>query len=191
MVAERIKRLMLLIVVLVPIVFGGLATFEHYEIAYWQKSFRLKTDEYYKHLEDCKSVEIHQLTTCDWGIEIRKEGVEISREALSSHGEKFQLYSDVAIYVPLATLALYFAVMWIWFGKVPNFKEHNINLTEIKQAAYKHRVTLGYCALAVVGLFVSMAFWENKYVQNMAIGGGVGVAVGLVVAVIKLLFKKK
>lgn len=200
MIAERINRLVMLIVLLAPIVFGGLATYEYREsskadsnVSYWRKVSIKKYDE-------CQAMketsEAWLYSSCIGVVDTALESLDYAEKLSNQHNENFDLYISIAIYVPFATLALYVALMWIWLGKFPALPNgmlsgNQINNFDAWHVVHTHRVTIGYCVLAVVGALFCFVFWENKYVQKMAVGGGVGAFVAIAVVSLKLIFKMK
>ena len=110
--ANRIKRLILLIAVIALTVFGGLAINAYWEVQGFRKLYFELLEEKLKRSEECKTL-ISLTCDRDW----LTSGTEFAAESLTGWESDYELYKSLAIYVPLGTIVLYFACLWIWFGK--------------------------------------------------------------------------
>jgi hypothetical protein len=93
--------------------------------------------------------------------------------------EHLELYQDIAIYVPLATLALYFAVKWIWFGKVANEQPD-----QLQQTLWQYRKSILWGVAILLGLGVLYVLRPERTIEILMKGAVQGGIVGGVVALV-------
>lgn len=179
----------MLIVVLTPIVFGGLAINTYLEVSGFEKLIQEDLERQFDRHEKCQALSVEERGKkylCSnereqWATETAK-GLD---EAMAYWREKNELYTDIAIYVPLLTLALYFAGKWVWIGKVANE-----DTEAIKKTLWDNRMAIATAVLVLFLFLLSYMFWPERVTEALFRGLTKGVLIAVIGLGIFKLMKK-
>ncbi len=119
MTLARIKRFVLLVLIAVPVVFGSLALHANSQVEGLQKNYAEQLNKQRQKEADCEALSPEKrqgtvLCTQEW----LAMGASVAEEAIAAWRDDYELYKAIALYVPVGTLALYFAFWWVWFGRL-------------------------------------------------------------------------
>jgi hypothetical protein len=159
MIENRIKRVLMFVLILVPLVFGGLAAYQKHDSKAWQAIIQQLNTQTLELMTECEKLNPYekQLNLCDSGTQWRRESAREAAQYYSDSREKFELYTSIAIYFPISTLALYFVARWIWIGKVANEEPD-----ELQRKIWKHRKTIAISVAAIFGSVLSYWLWPER-----------------------------
>jgi hypothetical protein len=189
MIADRIKRLVMLIVIATPIVFGGLAINAHLEVSGFQ---RLIQQDYQRQLEKeemCKALSDEQRSNrylCSYeNKQWSQQNTKSIDDGLIYWRELEELYTSIATFVPLVTLAVYIAGVWVWVGKIGG-----IEAEKIKNILLAQRGKITLVTVFVLGGLISYSLWPDRMTDALIRGGIKGLVITVVVWGIVKLVKK-
>lgn len=182
MIAARIKRLVLLVVVLAPVAFGALTLHSYREMLDFQQLIREHTQKQLEKSEFCKnqSAEERRLNySCsDSATYMDNDSLKMLGEGVLYWRERYELYKELAIYLPLVTLALYFFLKWIWLGRIANEEPDGI-----QKMLWRHCKSIALTVVVILGIGVLNVLRPERTVEILAkvvVGAVVGVAVVLI-----------
>jgi hypothetical protein len=202
MIEDKLKRLIVLVLVVIPVVFGGLAINAHNNVSEFQVLLDKNRQERIDRDIECKKLigDELRLGSCGKGLDIDIDKTIV--DGLVYWRERLDFYKSITMYIPLATIALYFSVKWIWFGRVSDSGKTNerstVNtnntarkkwrLIELIVRQKKNAVlSLLFFSLLAVSYFIAP---ETMY--QVLISGTVQVVVVVgVVWLVKMFFRKK
>ena len=205
MIEARIKRLILLVLVIVPVVFGGLAVNAYKEVkgieADWDQT-RQKRIEQSVVCGKLTEEELRLSYSCsDAGKGLDVDTDKMMAEGLTYWRERLDFYVMVAVYVPIAVIALYFSFKWIWFGRSSDSKRtfggltKNINSAGAKETKIgllvRQKKSVGLAVLFLLLLATSYALAPEK-TYHVLVSSTVQVLVVVgVVWLVKIFFRRK
>lgn len=202
MIEDRLKRLIVLVLVVIPVVFGGLAINANNKVSEFQVLLDQGRQKRIDQDIECKKLTGDELRlgSCGKGLDIDPDKIIV--EGLVYWRERLDFYKSITMYIPLATIALYFSVKWVWFGRVGDSGKTNerstvnTNITTRKKWRFielivRHKkntvLSLLFFSLLAVSYFIAP---ETMY--QVLVSGTVQVVVVVgVVWLVKMFFRKK
>jgi hypothetical protein len=202
MIEDRFKRLIVLVLVVIPIVFGGLAINAHNNVSEFQVLLDQSRQKRIDQDIECKKLtgDGLRLGPCGKGLDIDPDKIIVDR--LVYWRERLDFYEAIAMYIPLATIALYFSVKWVWFGKVSDsgkiFDRFTVpinnsekNRSRFIELIVRHKKNTVFTLLFFLLLAISY-YIAPETMYHVLVSGTVQVVVVVgVVWLVKIFFTKK
>lgn len=201
-IEARIKRLMLLILVAVPVVFGGLAINAYTEVKGHEALFDQIRQKRIDQADVCGKLSEDELRL-SYSCSAAGKGLDVDTDKMIAEGlmywrERLDFYVAIVAYVPLATIALYFSFKWIWFGRLGGVGKSfdastrtERNQWRLVELLVRQKKNVGLAVLFVLLLASSFVLFPEKAYQIL-VGSTVQVLVVVgVVWLVKMFFRRK
>jgi hypothetical protein len=161
-VRERLERLTTLLLVIALITFGGLSAFHYKEYKYWEASLDESVDEKVIQKKKCQKMvdektEYSIVLRCRSDIESVQERIEFSRRATNEHEKMFKIFRSLVFFVPIFSVFLYVAIIWVWVGKLP--KLNGFILFSKGKRIFLQRPVFAYSLIFLLTVFIGIGFW--------------------------------